>query len=223
MEGWIQYFWIEKDHYLQLSGCNINVATAQALMELMVLLEARFKGYSLYFGFPKTNARAVDFLLENGFECIEEAYNNSFFFETYGMQAECNAVKTINRENFADFRCVNGQSEEDTYWNCDRIFEKIDNWKIFVYYENEIPIGTIFFSGADGYLEIFGVEFVEGKYSKESFTALMIAALNEGKKMGAKYLTFFSDAEVQTNERQLIIEELGFCYVGQYVCYMKTI
>ena len=135
----------------------------------------------------------------------------------------CELVTAVNKENFADFRYVHAQMEEDTYWTCDRIFEKIDAWKIFAYYENDMPTGAIFLSGANDYLEIYGIEFVEGKYNKESFTALMVAALNEGKKSGAKYLTFFSDAEDQTPERQAIIEELGFYYIGQYVCYMKIL
>lgn len=223
MEGWIQYFWIEKDKYLQLSGCNINTATEQALRELMALLEERFEGYSLYFGCPKTNVGAIDFLLKNGFECIEEAYNNSFFFDRYELQSECKEVAAIDRKNFADFRTIHAQMEEDTYWTCDRIFNQIDTWKIYVYYENEIPVGTIFLSGDESYLEIFGIEFAEGKYSRECFTALMTAALNKGKRLGAQYLTFFCDAEAQTPEKQAIIEELGFCYVGQYVCYLKNI
>lgn len=218
MDGWIQYFWIEKDKYLQLCGCNINTATEQALTELLPLLAERFKGYEMYFGCSKTNVDATNFLKRNEFVCIEEDYNNSFFFDTYELQPESEYVASISEENYEDFRRIHSCMEEDTYWTCDRILAKMDSWKIYVYYENENPIGTIFFSGSKEYLEIFGVEFLAGKYSKEKFQALMVTVLNEGKRLGTKYLTFFCE-----EEQQAAVKELGFCYVGQYVCYMKTI
>lgn len=218
MEGWIEYFWIAEEKYLQLSGCNINVATWEALAELLSLLEERFPRYSMYFGFPKANVNAVHFLRENGFSCIEEDYNNSFFFDSYQIQAVSDKVVRVEEETFQEFRAIHSTLEGEMYWTCDRIFEKLDSWKIYLYYEGSKAVGTIFFTGKGDYLEIFGVEFSEGEFSEEKFRALMIAALNEGKSMGAKYLTFFCE-----EKEQAVVEELGFRPVGQYVCYMKDI
>jgi len=218
MEGWIEYFWIAEEKYLQLSGCNINVATGEAMAELLTLLEERFQGYSLYFGFPKANVNAVRFLQENGFSCIEEDYNNSFFFDTYQMQVVNDEVVRVEAENFGEFRAIHSTLEGEMYWTSDRIFEKLDTWKIYLYYENEKAVGTIFFTGQGDFLEIFGVEFSEGDYTQERFRALMVAALNEGKRMDAKYLTFFCEEREQS-----VVEELGFRPVGQYVCYLKEI
>lgn len=52
VEGWISYFQIEKDRYLQLECCVVNHSIKQALEELFSYLEEKFKGYTLYFGFP---------------------------------------------------------------------------------------------------------------------------------------------------------------------------
>lgn len=218
MEGWIEYFWIEEDNYLQLHGCSINKETETALAELMVLLEEKFKGYSLYFGFPKTNVGAIEFLEKNGFTCIEDDYNNSFFFDTYELRPVCENVAGVTRENFEDFQAVHSQLEDDMYWTCERIWAEIDSWKIYVYYEEKKPIGTVFCTSGGEYLEIFGIEFLEGKLSKERFQALLIAALNEGKRLGAKYLTFFCE-----EKEQAAVEELDFRCVGRYVCYTKEI
>lgn len=218
MEGWIEYFWIAEENYLQLSGCNINVATESALMELLSLLENRFSGYSLYFGFPKANVNAIEFLEQNGFTCIEDDYNNSFFFDTYEPRSVCENVVEVGEENFKDFRTVHAQVEGEMYWTCDRILAEMDSWKVYVYYENEKPEGAIYFTGGSEYLEIYGVDFLEGKFAKEKFQALLIAALNEGKRMGAKYLTFFCE-----EKEQAALEGLDFRYVGQYVCYMKEV
>jgi len=218
MEGWIEYFWIAEEKYLQLSGCNINIAAKVALTEFLSLLEERFAGYSLYFGFPKANTDAVRFLQENGFSCIEEDYNNSFFFDAYQVQDESDKVVRVDAENFEEFRAIHSSLEGEMYWTCDRILDKLDTWKVYLYYEGSKAVGTIFFTGKGDFLEIFGVEFVEGEFSDERFRALLITALNEGKRMEAKYLTFFCE-----EREQAVVEEVGFRPVGQYVCYLKEI
>ena len=85
MEGFISYYWIEEEKYLQLHCCDINEGTKQALAELMVYIEERFSGYEFYFGFPKENKEAVEFLQGNGFSCIEDDYDTNIDFATYEM------------------------------------------------------------------------------------------------------------------------------------------
>lgn len=218
MEGWIEYFWIEDEQYFQLSGCNINNGTEAALAELLALVETRFQGYSLYFGFPKENVKAIDFLSANGFECIEDDCNNSFFFETYEPHQVSENVVRVKEDNFEDFRKVHSTFEIDMYWTCDKIREKINSWTVYVYYENGSPVGTVFCTCGGEYLEIFGIEFLEGCFDREKYQELMFSALNTGKRMGAKYLTYFCE-----EKEQEIVQELCFRYVGRYVCYMKMV
>ena len=222
-EGWIQYFWIEKDHYLQVSGCNIDVGMQQALEELLILFKERFQGYEFYFGCADVNVEAIEFLKRNAFTCIEEDYNNSFFFEDYELRPESKNVREISRDNFEDFCKVHAPIEENTYWNCERVLAKIDSWKIYVYYEKEEPVGAIFFDKNGEYREIVGLEFLEGKYSKERFQSLLERSLNEGKRSKAKYLTFLCEEEEQMEEKLCAMKELGFVYVGKYVCYLKKL
>ena len=218
MEGWIEYFWIAEDNYFQLHGCNINSGTKQALGELLQRLEEQFPGYELYFGFPKMNRDAIEFLQENGFTCIEDDHNTSFFFDNYEMREESKAVVKISKDNFETFRKIHSKAEDDTcYWTSDRLLADIDSWDIYVYYENHLPVGSIFFCGTD-YLEIYGVEFLEETYRNDVFKALVTTALNAGKRAGAKYLTFFAEEEMLE-----ALQTLGFVSVGPYVCYMKKV
>lgn len=83
VEGWISYYWIPDDKYLQLTGFNINRGTQQALAELIEIIGARFTGYSAYFGFPGDNTEANNFLAKRGFRCIEQDWNHTFFFDGY--------------------------------------------------------------------------------------------------------------------------------------------
>lgn len=215
MEGIISYYWLEEDKYLQLFMCNINVGTRQALEELIAYLEEKFEGYEWYFGFPKSNEEAIKCLQDRGFACIEDDYDTNIDFADYELRAESQNVVRITKENFEDFRSVHLPQEEDTYWNCERIYEKIDAWGVYAYYENDIPAGVMFFTGDEEYLEIFGIEYKDEVYREEIFSALMTTALNEGKRRGIKYMTYFCEDELEA------VLKLGFRLVSPYVCYCR--
>lgn len=215
MEGFISYFWIEEDNYLQLFSCNINSGTAQALTELVVYLEENFKEYEWYFGFPKGNQEAVEFLQKYGFSCIEDDYDTNIDFANYELREENKNVVRVTQENFEDFRFIHSLDEVDTYWTCERIYEKLDTWDVYVCYEDSVPAGVMFFTGDEEYLEIYGIEYKDGAYREDIFTALMITALNEGKRRGTKYMTYFCENEVEA------VKNLGFRLVSPYVCYCK--
>lgn len=217
VEGWLQYYWIPEDHYLQLYSCNINRGTEQALTELLALLKEHFPGYTLYFGFPGLNTDAINFLLKDGFKCIEEDWNNSFFFDGFNMLPDNANITRIDRDNFDDFRAVY-KPDDDTYWNCDRILEQIDQWIILVYYNDGNPVGTIFLQGSYKYYEIYGTEFVDGRYQEDIYRALLAAALNHCKRMDAKYLTYFCEEDIHET-----VLNMGFQCVGKYMCYIKRI
>lgn len=217
IEGWISYFWIPEDGYLQLDGCNINRGTEQALTELLDMLETRFAGYTAYFGFPGENSDAESFLKTHGFRCIEKDWNHSFFFEGYSGADCVRNVERISRQNFDKFRAVY-HADPETYWNSDRILEAIDDWVVFVYNQADTPIATVFSTGDNGYFEIYGMEFADGVFRENVFRKLLVAALNECRHMGAKYMTYFCG-----DEEKCVLSELGFQCVGQYVLYIKAL
>ena len=215
IEGWINYYWIPEDKLVGIDCFAINKGTEEAIKELLELLRNKFNGYEMYFGFPKGNIEATSYLERSGYQCIEEDYNNSFFFDDYTPINQNERILKITRETFKDFEALHKYKDEDMYWNCKKIFEAIDRWNIYVYYKNDKPVGAIYFTDLKLMLEIFGIDYLDGIYNDEVFRVLMIKALNEGKKLGAKYLTFFNDEGSQE-----VLLDLGFKYVGQYVCYL---
>lgn len=217
VEGWVSYFWIPEDNYLQLNGFNINRDTEQALTELVELIEARFPGYTAYFGYPGDNRDAIHFLAEHGFKCIEQDWNHSFFFDGYTRKEYSPCVEKISRENFYKFREVY-HADPETYWNPDRIFETIDDWTVFIYNQADTPVAAVFLKGDDGYFEIYGAECAEGVFREDVFRELLTASLVECKRLGAKYMTYFCG-----EDEKHILSELGFKCVGQYVLYMKSL
>lgn len=216
VEGWISYFWIPEEHYLQLDGFSIARGTAQALAELINMLAARFFGYKAYFGFPGDHHEAIRFLAEHGFQCVEQSWNHSFFFDGYTPKECSSCVEKISRRNFDRFRAIY-HADPETYWNADRIFAAIENWMVFVYNRADRPIAAVFLTGNNGYFEIYGTEFSGEAFQEAVFRELLAASLNACKAMAAKYLTYFC------KEREKhVLSEFGFRCIGEYVLYVKT-
>ena len=217
VEGWISYYWIPEDKYLQLNSFNINRGTEQALTELLEMIEAKFTGYTAYFGYPGNNYDAINFLAEHGFKCIEHDWNHSFFFEGYEIEEYSPCVEKVSRHNFDKFRVVY-HADPETYWNADRIFETVDDWTIFIYNQADTPVATVFLTGDDGYYEIYGSEFADGVFHEGVFRELLAASLGECKRLGAKYMTYFC-----SEDEKPVLSELGFKCVGQYVLYIRAL
>lgn len=215
MEGWIKYFWIPEDRYLQLTGCSVSCGTEQALKELLELLEKHFSGYTLDFGFPGENLSAVTFLQNHGFRRIEEDWNHSLLFEGYRPIPCGQNTERIGKRNFDKFRSVY-QADAEAYWNCDRILETMDDWIIFVYNEGSTPVGAVYTRGDEGYYEIYGTEFADGLFRENVFRSLLAASLNACKCRDAKFMTCFCG-----EREKALMPEFGFRCVGQYVLYRK--
>ncbi len=61
---------------------------------------------------------------------------------------------------------------------------------------------------------VFANEIFQERVARE----LLIASLNECKRMDARFMTFFCE-----EEEKPVLAELGFRCVGSYVLYMKTL
>lgn len=217
VEGWIHYYALPEDNYLSTKSFNINSHTEIALQEFLDLVQEQFKGYDLFLGYSKDNKAAVTFLANNGFECIEEDYNNTAFLEHYEPITVDDGVVRITKENFEYFRTLHRQAEGDMYWNSERIYADIDNWIILVKICNGEAVGSVYYMANDvGWFEIFGIDMKDGAFDRELFGELLEQALNTAKELGGKYMTFFCD-----EREQKIACKFGFECVGEYVCYKK--
>ncbi len=217
VEGWLHYYCIPEDRYLQPVSFNVAEHTEEALREFLAFAEEKFRGYELFLGYGKENRKAVSFLAENGFICIEEDFNNTAFLEQYAPQALSAAIVRVDRENYELFRTIHSRIEGDMYWNSDRICEDLENWVVFVEMKAGEPVGAVYYMDVnDGWFEIFGIDGRDDPFDPAVFRDLLIAALNDAKERGGKWMTFFSEAEGQR-----IVQEVGFVCAGEYVCYKK--
>lgn len=212
--GWIHYYHLPEDHYVDTCAFCIAAGMKEALGEFVAFAREHFSGSELYLGFPKENVEAVAALKDGGFECIEESYNDAMDFDNYVFRPENESVVSITRENYGLFSALHSQAEDDMYWNCARIFDAIDSWRIYVYFRNGKAAGAIYFMDDEFMPEIFGVDFPDGVYDSEAYRVLLTTAQNDGKRRGAKYMVFFNESEAQNDALGC-----GFRCVGKYMCF----
>lgn len=212
-DGLIQFFYIEQDRYLQMNGFFIGGDTEQALTEFIEYAGENFAGYSLYFGFPKRNSRAIASLKNNGCELVEKSYHDIFKFENFTAQEELADVAKVNESNFFEFGKIH-KTDEFTYWNSERIYETLKDWSIYLLYRDEIAVGYI--CARDG--EIFDLGYRDNIFDENTYKALVTAILNDLKAQGHKHLIFFNEEESQPAAL-----EIGFNCVAEYVLYVKNV
>lgn len=217
VQGMIHYYWVPEDHYLQTLCFNISKATKQAISEFLAYVGERFKGYDVFLRFPAENKSAVDFLTEQGFECIENDYNNTAFLDKLDKTRENSDLIRIEKENYEKFESLHGQT--DGYWNSGKMLADLDNWIILVQEKDGEPQGAVYYRAlalVDGWFEIYGIDMAQEAYHPELFKKLLNAALSDAKRRNGRFMTFFCDEEYEN-----AATECGFVCVGNNL-YYKT-
>ena len=213
VEGWIQFFYMEEDQYLQTNGFLINSGTEQALAEFLEYASAHFAGYTLYLGFPRRNADAISFLENTGWRLIQESYHDVFVFDGSALRPETDGVVRVGEQNFAEFREIY-RVDAETYWNADRIFAALDEWLIYLLYREDAAVG--FICARNG--EICSLGYRDERFDRDAYKALVSVILSDLKAAGHHYMIFFNDEESQPTAL-----ELGFTCVSEYVLYIKSV
>ena len=84
----------------------------------------------MFLGFPADNHAAVSFLAGQGFECIEDDYNNTSLLDHLERFPENESIVRIQKDNYKLFEMLHSQTDDDMYWNCKRIYDDLDNWVV---------------------------------------------------------------------------------------------
>ncbi len=219
VEGWIHYYYIPEDKYLQTLGVNIRLHTQQALTEFLEYVSLQFNGYELFSGFSAKNKQAIEFFLSHGFELTEEDNNNTGFLKQYKPVNVGNGIVRITKDNYTLFKVLHHKKDTDLYWNSDRIFEDIENWSIFVKMQDNEPLGSIYYKIiGEGWFEIFGIDLKDNIFDEKVIYDLLGTAMNTAKELNGTYMTLFCG-----DEEQKVADKIGFTLVDKYVCYKKLL
>lgn len=210
VEGWINYYFIDEDKYIQISSFSINNYTSLALDEFITYINNKFIGYELYLGFPEDNVEAINYLNLKA-ELIEEAYNNVLLIDNFKKDNLNNNIIKIDKNNYHYFAKLH--IDKDLYWTSERIYDDLNNWIIYLKLENNKPLSTIFATNMeDDAYEVFGYYLEDN--NKDSLKEL-INTLIVDSKANIKYIVLFEESD----ENQKILLKIGFNLIGKYKCF----
>lgn len=211
--GIVGYFTIKYDRYIQMNFCSVQYRMKDVLQELWQKIDADEEG-CVYFGFPGENKEAIAYMEENNCKKADESWNHSFFFSEYSKKPVYKQVERITKEKYDDFLQIY-KTDENTYWNADRIYKTFDRWNLYIAYEEKKPVSVLVLQKGDEQEEIFGISRTVNM-TDEHYEAMMNTALNESKERGVKFLTYFSE-----EWERGCLEKLGFHCIGKYVLYIR--
>lgn len=201
-EGVLSFYALADDRYLGVKFISVRKHYGKALEELFAYWQENYRGYEWDVYFPEENTEAIAYMSASGRRAAEENVVDVLLFDEYVPQPENEAVLSVNRENFEVFARLHRHYEADMYWTSERIRGNLDNWAIFAI-EGK---GAVYYNGKGGAdLEIFGVDFFDGRWEAETARKLLSACLNHAKRSGAKSMYFFNDAKMHE-----IAAALGF-------------
>lgn len=219
IEGWIHYYALPEDQYVSFCAFNVRNHAAVAVDEVVAYLAQKYGGCNLYFGLPAQNEAVISHLETLQFVKEDENYVDVLHFEDYQASEPVSGIVRVTKKNFSAFAGLHKVHDEDMYWNNLRLLAAIEDWNIYLLYENGSAVGTIYFCYIDGtMMEIFGTDYADEQFSSEVFCKLLTHALNEGKHAGMQHLVFFTDEEDHPT-----VAQLGFNLVSKYVLYSKRI
>ena len=216
--GYIHYFALPEDRYLDTRAFCIEDKTEQAMDELLAYLAPKYPGFTMHFGFPEENIRAVNHLVELGWPRSEESLVGVMRFADYQPRPDGEGVVPITGENFGRFAAIHAQRDGGMYWDNAHLREALDRWHLHLFSRDGRDLAAIYAMCVDGMVEPFGTDYAEGRFDAEAFRALLRRVLNQGKASGMETFTYFYEPE----EAQ-VVKELGVRALGKYVMYQKEI
>ncbi len=199
---------VADDEFVSLHVCLTRAQQPECLGEALAYLHAKHAGKTLWLGFAPENAEMLTFAESQGFRLLDDSVNWNIALADWLPCAPEAAVLPVSVDNFDAFRIL--WTDEDMYWNADRIEAALNRWMLFVMADGR---GAIACMDEGVMLEIFGFQYVGG-YDADAHRALMTACLNAAKAKGTRYLTYFSD-----REEAAVMRSLSFRRISDYRCY----
>ena len=213
--GWIHYYWIIEDQYIGFQTFNVEKDVENAIDEFLEYIDDKYKDFQINFGFPAANEKAINHLIEIGYNNAEESDVFTLDMNKYIPKQESECIVEVNIDNYDDFKLLH-DSHQDMYWNSDRLYNALlgqtkNKWNMYIYYEDQKPIGNIYFVYVDEMMEIFGIDIID---NKEIIEHLLIKALNKTKEDNIAYSVIFTE-----DYESMIAKKVGYDFICKYILY----
>jgi len=147
-------YWMEADKYVTYIQGPYGYDYQGVSTCLYNYILDHFKGYSFYVNTAREHKQSIAFFESKGFNQIEDAVLMTL--ENYRGDYWHQAVEGINDTNKEVlFQWIDRHVDEDTYWNSDRISQRLDYFIILGYFDQGLK-GHIIGRGSSDYTEVIG-------------------------------------------------------------------
>lgn len=217
--GWIHYFYLAEDRYLDTVSLSARTGTEQMLAEFLEFLERQYPDATAYLGFPQENETALAYLQSRGFTVSEQSWNMALRLPDARQAGSGTAsVIRIGRDNYSLFQRLHSQRDGEVYWDTKHILNDLDNWMIFVSLRQGQPAGAVYCQRGAMMDEIFGIDYWDGSYAPDIHKELLDAAVRASRESGSLNLVYFCDDA----ERQAVMDA-GFSCIGKYILVERRV
>lgn len=215
--GWIHWYAIPEENYAITVHFLVETHAEEAVAEFAAHVDRLHPGATLDIGMAAENVQVSRALEKSGFTLLESSVNHTIFFADYQPEPPVENVSLMTAADEADFRRLHNYP--DMYWNAERILADLPNWRVYLYRDNERPVGALCCRVRDDWPEVFSIDWGEGSFQLDIYRGLMAACLRDVKAAGSAHMTYFEEEE----QALPILASLGFTRVGRYLGYRKVL
>ena len=219
--GVCAYYWIKKTNYAQTTLFLIDGDYDIIANEILNHIQSELAGYRCLIGFPKENAKALEWLRKKDMTCIESSLVTHLKnLKTISVETS-EAISSITSDNFDSYSEFHDSFalEANMYNHSKNLFEKIDRFETLVYMDKGEIVASIFASDDQNLSDIVGV-FIKDAYKNKGIEVLLLKTLlskliHKHGSLG-EVLYFVDDDNVEALTNAL---EVGFVIKESYQCF----
>lgn len=117
--------------YLQAVG---GIACERKYLEFAEMfykyIRQKYKGYQFFIGYPSSNRDAIDFLGQEGFQCVDKLIRYERILSDHDKFTSSTFTEDLKRDGEEAFSDYHNRLYPDAYWNGTLILANRDKWTI---------------------------------------------------------------------------------------------
>jgi hypothetical protein len=185
----------KKTNYLQaIGGIFAKRDFNKVCDRFMKYLKTNYSGYKIHFGYPLENERGISFLEGIKAKPVDASITMNLEKDDFIKKGSFDEVIPLEEKHYKEYAAFHDNHNPNMWWNSERIFEKIDLWKIYVIIKKDKIVGSIFIKLLkDDEAEVFGISIDEEYINNNLELKLLSEATYSIFEQGRKELLYFVD------------------------------
>jgi len=222
--GALNLFVDKNNNYLQsIAGIFAKEDFNFIATQFIDYLKANYSNYEIDFGYPLENEDAINFLKGIKSKLVESSLTTELKKDDFVRSSPCNYVILLERDRYDEYAAFHDKYNPDIYWTSEKIFDRLDLWKIYISIEKQKIVGSILIKTKakqkfkDKQAEIFGMS-IDKEYEHQGLELKLLSdSVYDIFTQGKENILYFVDEDA-IDELQAALET-GFKQIDSYRCY----